>query len=201
MPLSLIKRAGIALVLLVGLAAPARAEMFAMPFMGVKFGGSTSMFDLEEAAGESALTLGGAFVVLGDGLLGYEAEFGYIPRFFEKGEERELIKSGSYVLDLSGGVIIALPAGVTRGGLRPYVVGGAGLVTAQAADLLNLFQIRRTVPAYKIGIGAIGLLTNNVGVRFDVRHIRSFTKDDGSLARVGRRINYSRFTIGLLLRL
>jgi hypothetical protein len=45
------------------------------------------------------------------------------------------------------------------------------------------------------------LLTNNVGIRFDLRHVRSFTGDDGSLARVGRRISYSRFTVGLLLRL
>jgi hypothetical protein len=58
------------------------------------------------------------------------------------------------------------------------------------------------VPAFKLGIGAQALLlTNNVGIRFDLRHVRSFTGDDGSLARVGRRISYSRFTIGLLLRL
>ena len=59
------------------------------------------------------------------------------------------------------------------------------------------------MPVGTIGGGAYGLLTNNVGVRFDYRYIRSFptTTDDGSLATVGRRISYSRFTVGLLLRL
>ena len=51
-----------------------------------------------------------------------------------------------------------------------------------------------------IGGGATGLITNSVGVRFDVRHLRSLSKD-AALGLVGRRISYTRFTIGLLLRL
>jgi opacity protein-like surface antigen len=188
--------------MLVALAAPARAQdIFAVPFMGVKFGGGTSIVDLETASGRNAFTMGGSLVVLGDGVLGYEADFGYIPGYFENENSLPLIKSGSYVLDLTGALVFALPASVTRGGLRPYVAVGAGLINAQAQDLLEIFLIRRTVPAYKIGVGAQALLTNNVGVRFDLRHVHSFTGDDGSLARVGRRISYSRVTFGLLLRL
>lgn len=184
------------------LATPVRAQdVFAAPFMGVKFGGGTSIVDLELAAGQRAFTLGGSVIVLGDGVIGYEADFGYMPGYFERDGSLPLIKPGSYVLDLSGGVIAALPAGVTRGGLRPYVVGSVGMIHAQAADFLEVFLIRRTVPGYKIGIGAQGLLSNSVGVRLDLRHIRSFTGDDGSLARVGRRISYSRITLGLLFRL
>ena len=202
MPPSALRRASLLWLMLVALAAPARAQdIFAVPFMGVKFGGDTSIVDLEVAAGSSAFTMGGSLVVLGDGAFGYEADFGYIPGYFENDNSLPLIKPGSYVLDLTGAAIIALPASVTRGGLRPYVVVGAGLITAQAADFLEIFLIRRTVPAYKIGVGAQALLTNNVGVRFDLRHVHSFTGDDGSLARVGRRISYSRFTFGLLLRL
>lgn len=202
MPLSALSRATFLCLVLIALATPVRAQdIFATPFMGVKFGGGTSIVDLEIAAGRLAFTMGGSIVLLGDGILGYEADFGYVPGYFERDSSLPLIKSGSYVLDLSAGVIAALPAGVTRGGLRPYVVAGVGLINAQAADLLEVFVIRRTVPGYKLGVGAQGLLTNNVGVRFDLRHIRSFTGDDGSLARVGRRISYSRLTIGLLLRL
>jgi hypothetical protein len=185
-------------LMLLALATPVRAQdVFAVPYMGVKFGGDTSIFDLEFAADKKAFTVGASVVVLGDGVFGYEADFAYVPGFFENE-----IKAGSYVLDLTGGVIFALPEGVTRGGLRPYAVVAAGLINAQAEDFLEIFLVRRTVPAFKIGIGAQALLlTNNVGIRFDLRHVRSFTGDDGSLARVGRRISYSRFTIGLLLRL
>lgn len=203
MPLSVLQRATLLSVLLLALATPARAQdIFAVPFAGVKFGGSTSIFDLEFAADKKTFTMGASVVVLGNGVFGYEADFGYMPNFFKNEASPPVYKPGSYVIDLSGGVILALPEAVTGGGLRPYAVVGVGLVNAQAADVLEIFQIRRTVPAFKIGIGAQALLlTNNVGIRFDLRHVRSFTGDDGSLARVGRRISYSRFTIGLLLRL
>lgn len=199
---SVCHRAILLLFLFAALATPARAqEVFAAPFMGLKFGGGTSIVDLELAAGRRAFTMGASVIVLGDGVIGYEADFGYVPGYFERDGSLPLIKPGSYVLDLSGGMIAALPAGVTRGGLRPYVVGSVGLIHAQAADFLEVFLIRRTVPGYKLGVGAQGLLSNSVGVRLDLRHIRSFTGDDGSLARVGRRINYSRLTLALLFKL
>jgi len=201
MPFAL-RRATFFGLLFVVWAAPAPAQdIFAAPFMGLKFGGGTSIVDLEIAAERRAFTLGASLIVLSNGIIGYEADFGYVPRYFERDESLPLIKPGNYVLDLSGGVIVALPASVTRGGLRPYVVGSVGLINAQAADFLEVFLIRRTVPGYKLGVGAQGLLSNSLGVRLDLRHIRSFTGDDGSLARVGRRISYSRLTIGLLFRL
>ena len=165
----------------------------------MKFGGSTSIVDVELAAGKTRFTMGGSIFQIDDGLLGYEADFGYVPGFFEG--DRELVNPGSYVIDLTGSVLFALPPGMTGGGLRPYFAAGAGLVNVQASDFLDVLRVRRTVPAYKLGGGAIGMITNNVGLRFDFRHVRSFTTDDGSLAQVGRRINYSRFTVGLLLRL
>ena len=178
----------------------ARAELFVIPFMGVKFGGSTSIVDLELASGRATFTLGASALRLGNGIIGWEADFAHIPRYFENSDQMPLIKPGSYVSDLTGSIVLTLPPGVTGGGLRPYVVAGGGLIHAEAADFLEIFLIRRTVPAINLGAGAIGLLSNNVGVRFDVRHLRSLTKDD-PLGLVGRRIVYSRFTIGLLLRL
>jgi hypothetical protein len=137
-----------------------------------------------------------------DGILGYEVFFGYLPGYFELNTAPEPIwNTGSFVIDLTGNLVLSLPPTVTAGGLRPYAVFGAGLVHAQADDLLDTFQVRRTVPVVNIGGGAIGLFTNNVGVRFDLRYLRSLTTDDGSLANVGRRISYSRFTVGLFLRL
>ena len=197
------RRAAFLGLMLVALATPARAQdLFAVPYAGVKFGGGTSIVDLEGSTSGRMLTMGGSVVMLGTGVLGYEADFGYVPGYFENENSLPLIKPGSYAIDLTGAVILAVPDSVTRGGLRPYAVVGVGLISAQAADFLEIFLVRRTVPAFKIGIGAQALLlTNNVGIRFDLRHVRSFTGDDGSLARVGRRISYSRFTIGLLLRL
>ncbi len=192
------------LTLLLLLIAPAiaRAEVFAIPFMGMKFGGGSSIVDLELAAGKKKFTLGGAVMRMDEGLLGYEVSFGYIPGYLEADDAPlPLVKTGSFLIDLTASALISLPPSVTGGGLRPYATVGAGLAHVQAEDLLDTLQVRRTVPVATVGGGAIGLFTNNVGVRFDYRYVRSLLTDDGSLAQVGRRISYSRVTIGVLLRL
>jgi hypothetical protein len=196
-------------VLLIGVAlfaAPhaAYAEFFFAPFMGMKFGGETSIVDLELAAGEKKLALGVAGRFVDDGILGYEVEFGNVAGYFENEDIRPeiggpLVKNGSYVNDLTGSVLLSLPPGITGGGWRPYAVIGGGIIHAQSKDYLNLFQVRRTVAAINFGVGATGMFTNNVGVRLDVRHLRSITSDPPS-GGVGHSISYSRFTIGLLLR-
>ena len=178
---------------------PARADIFLAPFAGVKFGGGTSIFDIEFASGEKKFTMGAAVMDIDAGILGYEASFGYIPGYFER--DNIVWNTGSFAVDLSGSVLLSAPPQLTRGGLRPYAAIGAGLVHVQVADKLGVLQVRRTVPIGSLGIGAIGLFTNAAGVRFDYRYLRSLTTDDGSLANVGRRISYSRFTLGLFLRL
>ena len=183
-------------------AAPARADFFVIPFAGMKFGGSTSIVDLELAAGKKKLVLGIAALKIDDRIIGFEAEFGNIAGFFNNEKEfgdRPLVKPGSYVNDLTGSVVLSLPPSFTRGGLRPYAVVGGGLIHAESLDLAEVLQVRRTVPALNLGFGATGLITNNVGVRFDVRHLRSLATDPPT-GSVSRGINYSRFTIGLLLR-
>ena len=185
--------------LLLAVPLPARAELFVIPFMGVKFGGSTSLFDVDLVEGAKKFTMGGSVMQVDDGILGFEGTFGYVPGYFNG--DNELVKPGSLVIDATGSVLFATPAGMTGGGLRPYASVGAGIIHAQSEEIINVLQVRRTVPAGIVGVGVWGLLTPTVGVRFDYRYLRSLTTDDGSLANVNRRISYSRFTVGLLLRL
>ena len=189
-------------VLLTALPTVARAEFFIVPFVGMKFGGHTSIADLELAAGKKKLVLGAGARVVDNGILGYEVEFGNIAGFFSNQDdfaESPLVKGGNYVNDLTGSVVLSLPPGVTGGGLRPYAVIGGGLIHAASEDYLNVITVRRTVAAFNVGVGATGMFTNNVGVRFDLRYLRSLTSDAPS-GGVGHSISYSRFTIGLLLR-
>lgn len=188
--------------ILLALPGVARADFFIVPFAGVKFGGSTSIVDLELAAGKKKLVLGIAARTISDGIIGYEAEFGNIAGYFGNEEVSSitpLVKPGSYVNDLTGSLVLSLPPRFTGGGLRPYAVIGGGLIHAESEDYLELFQVRRTVPAITFGVGAIGMFTNNVGVRFDVRHLRSLA-NDAPTGSVSRQIAYSRLTIGLLVR-
>jgi opacity protein-like surface antigen len=192
----------VAIVLVIAFARPANAELFVTPFAGVKFGGGTSIVDLEFAASKKKFTIGGALMSISDSIFGYEVSAGYIPGYLEDDNAPlPLVKPGSFAVDFSGSVLLSLPPSFTGGGLRPYAAIGAGLIHVQAADVLETFQIRRTVPAASVGGGATGLITNSVGIRFDYRYFRSLLTDDGSLANINRRISYSRFNVGLFLRL
>lgn len=181
----------------------AHADFFVVPFAGMKFGGSTSIVDLELAAGKRKFVLGvAALQISDDRFWGWEAEFGNIAGFFGNEEISDitpLVKPGSSVNDLTGSLVLALPPGFTGGGLRPYAVVGGGLIHAAAEDIIDVLQVRRTVPAINLGVGAIGMITNNVGFRFDIRHLRSLSLDPPR-GTVGRHIAYSRFTVGLMLR-
>src|SRR4030095_11168047 len=162
----------VASVLLVALPRTARADFFVIPFAGIKFGGSTTIVDLELAAGKKKLVLGVAALKIDDRVIGFEAEFGNIAGYFgneEEAAERPLVKPGSYVNDLTGSLVFSLPPGATGGGLRPYAVVGAGLIHAETLDLIEVLQVRRTVPALNLGVGALGILTPDVGGRLHVR--------------------------------
>lgn len=178
--------------------ASAQTGWLLTPFLGMKFGGGTSIVDLDLAASSKKTTFGVSTSWLTDGLLGAEAEFAYVPGYFENSVQLQ-VKTSS-MMDLTGSLILALPPRFTGGGLRPYASIGGGVVHAEALDVLEVFRIRRSVPAASVGGGAIGLLTNNVGVRFDVRYLRSLTNDQNAVVAIGRRISYWRFSVGLVRR-
>jgi hypothetical protein len=168
------------------------------PFLGAKFGGTTSIVDLDLAASSTKTTFGVATARLTPGVVGMEAEFAYVPGYFDDPHQRNV--TSSYVIDLSGAVLLTVPSNVTKGGLRPYASLGLGAIHADAQDVLNIFRVRRTVPAFSLGVGAIGLLTNTIGVRFDVRNLHSFAQDDRTKVIIGKQISYWRFSIGIVRR-
>jgi opacity protein-like surface antigen len=191
---------GIAILLLTLMPATARAEWFTTPFLGIKFGGRTSIVDLEQAADQTTLALGVSVARLDDGILGAEIEFAYIPGYFERENTPDPLVSSSYVFDLSGNLILALPSDMTGGGLRPYFTAGFGLLHAEGVDIRSVVRIRRSMPALTLGAGATGILTNRLGARFDVRYLRSIAQEDEFVIGVGRQLSYWRGTIGIGIR-
>jgi opacity protein-like surface antigen len=192
---------GFALAASLALPVPARAQdVLMVPFLGLTFGGDSSFLaDLEQGSGETASALGGSLMLLSQSVLGIEADFGWVPGFFERGD-RQIVAPGSYVTSLTGNVILAVPLSITRESLRPYVVGGGGLMYAEAEDFTSVFTIRSTMPALTLGGGAIGFLSDTVGVRFDVRYLRSLGQGDEQLAGEGPRVKFWRLGIGLVLK-
>jgi hypothetical protein len=199
----------LALVVSLLLARDASADWMFTPFVGTSFGTETSFVVLEidranstqpSSAPTRKLIFGGSAAFLSRGVFGAEADFAYAPRFFER-DNRAGDITGSNLSTLSGSVILAAPLAVTRESLRPYVVGGFGLIHAEVSDTINLLPIRDNIAAYNIGGGAIGLISPRAGLRFEIRHFRSVENSSNELtAESSARLSFWRATVGVVIR-
>jgi hypothetical protein len=141
-------------------------------FVGASFGGDTTYVDPdnpEKASGGAKPAIGVSAVFLGE-LLGAEVDIFDSPGFF--GSDGVLVKS-SRVTAFTGNVIVAAPHRATEYSLRPYVVGGVGLMNVRRTTLFNVFDISALLPTIDIGGGALAFVTNRVGVSGDVRRFQS----------------------------
>jgi hypothetical protein len=196
----MLRRPAVALLLLfVAPSDSAYADWLITPFLGGSFAGETTFLILEEGAGRK-MTLGMSVAFLSDGLLGLEADVGHTPRFFEGNDPLGLILS-SRVTTLSGNIVFAAPLALTRESLRPYLVGGVGLMQARSKNAADLFPIDQNVLGLTLGAGAIGFVSERTGLRFDVRRIKAVTGADGPFPRPGvSRLSFWRATAGVTIR-
>jgi hypothetical protein len=191
------------LFLLFAPAQDAHADWIFSPFVGGTFGSATALPDLDQGVDSTQVVFGGSVGWLGTGLLGLEMDVGYSPRFFEQETDR-LIASRN-VTTVSVDVIVAAPASVTRESLRPYLVGGGSWIHAAIEEAQPLFpeifgQARNSA-GFNVGLGAIGLVTNRTGLRFEVRHFRSLERDENPFtAERQSLLRFWRATVGVLIR-
>ena len=169
------------LVLLLGVPATSTADWHLTPLIGCTFKGSTTLIDLEGAAEMRHWNYGGAVMLLGDGPLGLEAFFLHTPGFFQREGEGLVVSFdvGSSRTDvLMGNAVLTIPRGWNRYGLRPYASGGLGLLHASSRDLLNVTPVRLNLLGMNVGAGGLGLLSDRVSLRFDLRYIRKVQGPD-----------------------
>jgi hypothetical protein len=184
------------------LAAPAAAgaDWLITPFIAMGFAGQSNYVVMERGAGESKLTFGASVALMSDGLLGLEADVAHIPSFFNSDTPQGLIKS-SRVTTLGGNLLVAAPLALTRESLRPYLVGGLGLMQARSDDVIGFFPPQHDVLGLTLGGGAIGMLTARTGVRFDLRHLKAVTGPDGPFPADGTaRLGFWRASLGVIVR-
>lgn len=160
----------LALALLLLSPSGAAAEWQLRPSLGVTFGGGTTFVDLEHAAGAPNAVIGVTGVLLGE-FIGIDADFAYAPGFFQSGDRHLVLKSSAATL--TGNIVIALPRRLTEYGLRPYAVGGVGIMHARIDDWLDVLHVATTLPAMGLGGGVTGFLTERVGLNWDIRHFHS----------------------------
>ncbi len=133
----------------------ASADWLLTPFAGITFGGDTE--------GEHA-TFGGSFAYMGEGVVGFEVDFGYAPEFFSPEDDDLDIFGDANVTTLMANVIVGVPiGGTTGGGVRPYFSGGAGLIRTHISDAEDFFDISNNNFGINAGAGVMGVLQRQRG--------------------------------------
>jgi opacity protein-like surface antigen len=166
------KRYLIGAALVVALApASARGDWLFTPNLGTTFGGDTN--------GREHFTFGAALGWMGGGAFGWEADLAWTPEFFEGNDNDFDFDGGSNVVTAMGNVIIGVPIGGQRdAGFRPYVTAGIGMLQAEARSNDDLFRVDNSEFGFNAGVGALGFFSDHVGLRADLRYLRSFVDPD-----------------------
>jgi opacity protein-like surface antigen len=186
----------------------ASADWVLTPFLGANFGGSA---DVSGNGGtalstkfEHKIDYGASLAGMGKGVIGGEIDFGYSPNFFATTTGSGFqFTSGSNVTTLTGNLILGAPARRHGGSVRPYVVGGVGLIRTRVQDALEIFDVStKNDFGFDVGGGVMGFFNQNVGLRGDVRYFRSF-QGSSSDSLTGLAVSDFRFwrgSIGLSLK-
>jgi hypothetical protein len=169
------------------------------PFFGATFGGGTTFVDPESAIGTANPAIGASAVFLGE-VFGAEVDAADAPGFFQSGDKHLVLRSR--VTTVSGNVIVAAPHRWTEYWLRPYVVGGAGLMRVSTTTSLTVFDVSKVIPAVDVGVGVVAFLTNRVGFAGEVRRFQSIGTDkpDVGLSFGGESLTFWRATMAVAIR-
>src|SRR3954463_6830118 len=172
--------------------AQARADGFVIPWVGSAFGSNIN---------NGQTTLGVSAGGMGGGIVGGEADFGWSPSYF--GTKSDF--GNNTVMNLMANVILGVPVGGQHGaGIRPYVVGGLGLIRTQiVGGTIARVSSSTNMFGWDAGGGVMGYFSNHVGLRGDLRYLRA-TSDlrtgVSALDLSGNRLHFWRASIGVVIR-
>lgn len=173
------------------------------PFLGATYGGSTTFTTYVPVPGVEQSNHGHtAFGVSGlwlSEVFGLEGDFGHTSGFFAGTDAPLVIESG--VTTYTGNVVVAMPKRLAQYTLRPYVVGGAGVMHIRL-DTVGGLQTLSNLQAMDLGAGVTGFLTKHLGVSWDVRYFRSIdrTREQGA-SFTSEHLSFWRASMALAIRL
>jgi hypothetical protein len=207
MPLARFSLRALAVLGFVGLAASAaRADVLITPFVGSNMGGSASSPLFRAIDDGSRTNFGVSLAAMAGGVFGVEADIGYTPRFV--GADIDLAgvpisvaqnRVTTAMMNLTVGLPIQGRSGI---GVRPYAVGGIGLIRQQIDVVGGLVSYTENDFGYDVGGGVVLFLGRHVGFRGDVRHFRTtggISVSDLVDLEPGA-FNFTRTSVGVTLR-
>ena len=172
---------------------PASADWTITPFVGWNTGGSADVNGSDGTTRtskfEHKIDYGVSIAGMGNGAIGAEFDLGYSPNFFETGTTNGDgfdFTNDSNVLTAMGNVIVGIPVGGHGGSIRPYAVGGVGLIRTNVQTVGDVFDVRtKNDFGFDVGGGVMGFFAQNVGLRGDIRYFRSFSGSDDNFTGIG----------------
>lgn len=180
--------AGLTAALLAATATAAHAEGFLSPFVGFNFGGDSANCASLTSCEEKRLNWGVAFGTVG--VLGFEEEIAYSSSFFGKTPGGD-----NAMLTLMSNLMIVIPAGP----IQPYGIIGLGLIRSHAKFDASSLALDKNALGWDIGGGLNILFGDSIGVRGDIRRLRTF--QDVTLGVFGTdKVEFWRASAGLVLR-
>lgn len=179
----------------------ARAEWLFTPSLGGVFGGDTF--------GANNTLLSFSLASLDEDAFGWEANVALAPNFFDDTlSEFNYVGDGNVTTAMVNALIGIPVAGQQRSLLRPYVTGGLGLMRMHVeSDPTNLFVDTEHEFGWNLGGGVMGFFGDHVGLRGDVRYLRSFQNGVPSWTRnvnvdvAPGHFDFFQATVGLTLRI
>ena len=155
----------------------ARADTVFTPFIGQSFATRDDAVKVTTIGASMASTLGGGF--------GFELDFGRT----SEAVGSAAFADNSRVTTLMGNALLGFPFGR----FRPYVVGGVGWLRKEI--LSDGTTARSGGLGIDAGGGFLGFLGGSVGVRLDLRYVRSVTMSDLETLRVPEVLGFSDFLL------
>src|SRR5262245_60282021 len=173
----------------------ARADGWIVPWLGSSFGSS-----IDNGRATFGISAGG----MGRGVIGGEADFGYNPSFF--GKETDF--GNNSVITAMGNLIVGIPIGGTYGAsVRPYVLGGAGLIRTQIEGVNTVALFRpsssNNMFGWNLGAGVMGFFNDHIGLRGEMRYMRATHDMDSGINSIdlnGNKLHFWRPSIGVVFR-
>jgi hypothetical protein len=172
--------------------AQARADGFVTPWVGSAFGSN-----IDNGQTTFGVSAGG----MGAGIVGGEVDLGWSPSFF--GTKSDF--GNNTVMNLMGNVIVGVPIGGQHGaGVRPYVVGGLGLIRTQidGGTIANVSSSNNMF-GWDAGGGVMGYFSDHVGLRGDLRYLRATSDLKTGVTTLdlsGNSLHFWRATVGVVFR-